>query len=159
MSTKFTVLLGIAACQASFQALVAVAIFVLFAIKYTLSFWMIAAVIFVYHGGSSLLEKSLGVKDWARCVHRLEHESMEHRVRDPDTLGSLLRPLCKDRAIVRDHSGNFVYNTPKLVSVHPEPTFLDVILRSPADGGTTKNLEILRCAQDDKASLSSRSLS
>ena len=112
MSTKFTVLLGIAACQASFQALVAVAIFVLFAIKYTLSFWMIAAVIFVYHGGSSLLEKSLGVKDWARCVHRLEHESMEHRVRDPDTLGSLLRPLCKDRAIVRDHSGNFVYNTP-----------------------------------------------
>ena len=31
--------------------------------------------------------------------------------------------------------------------------FLDVILRSPADGGTTKNLEILRPAQDDSSSL------
>jgi hypothetical protein len=27
--------------------------------------------------------------------------------------------------------------------------FLDVILRSPASGGTTKNLEILRYTQDD----------
>jgi len=73
MSAKFAVLLGIATSQAGFHTLFAVAIFVLFAIKYTFSFWMIAAVIFVYHGASSLLEKSLGVKDWAHCIHRLEH--------------------------------------------------------------------------------------
>jgi hypothetical protein len=62
MRAKFTVFLRIAAGQASFQTLVAVAIFILIAIKYTLSFWMIAAVKFIYHGGSSLLEKSLWVK-------------------------------------------------------------------------------------------------
>jgi hypothetical protein len=33
-----------------------------------------------------------------------------------------------------------------LNGAHPETLFLDVILRSPADGGTTKNLEILRGA-------------
>jgi hypothetical protein len=85
MRAKFTVFLRIAAGQASFQTLVAVAIFVLFAIKYTLSFWMIAAVTFIYHGGSSLLEKSLGVKDRAHWVSR-----MGHRVKDPDTPGSML---------------------------------------------------------------------
>ena len=31
-----------------------------------------------------------------------------------------------------------------LFSLHPETMFLDVILRSPANSGTTKNLEILR---------------
>ena len=42
-----------------------------------------------------------------------------------------------------------------LPSVHPETMSLDVILRSPANGGTTKNLivilaaEILRSAQND----------
>ena len=118
MRAKFTVFLRIAAGQASFQTLVAVAIFVLFAIKYTLSFWMIAAVTFIYHGGSSLLEKSLGVKDRAHWVRRMGHPStssgqVEHRVRDPDTLGSLLHARCKDRAIQQDHSGKFVYNTPK----------------------------------------------
>jgi len=85
MRAKFTVFLRIAAGQASFQTLVAVAIFVLFAIKYTLSFWMIAAVTFIYHGGSSLLEKSLGVKDRAHWVRR-----MGHRVKNPDTPGSIL---------------------------------------------------------------------
>jgi hypothetical protein len=85
MRAKFTVFLRIAAGQASFQTLVAVAIFVLFAIKYTLSFWMIAAVTFIYHGGSSLLEKSLGVKDRAHWVRR-----MGHRVKGPDTPGSML---------------------------------------------------------------------
>ena len=81
MRAKLTVFLRIAAGQASFQTLVAVAIFVLFAIKYTLSFWMIAAVTFIYHGGSSLLENYLGVKDRAHCV-RL----MRHRAKDPDYL-------------------------------------------------------------------------
>jgi hypothetical protein len=81
MRAKFTVFLRIAAGQASFQTLVAVAIFVLFAIKYTLSFWMIAAVTFIYHGGSSLLEKSLGVKDRAHWVRR-----MRHRAKDPNYL-------------------------------------------------------------------------
>ena len=94
MRAKFTVFLRIAAGQASFQTLVAVAIFVLFTIKYTLSFWMIAAVTFIYHGGSSLLEKSLGVKDRAHCVRRLRH-----RAKDPDTLGPMLdtkmEPFCK----------------------------------------------------------------
>ena len=94
MRAKFTVFLRIAAGQASFQTLVAVAIFVLFAIKYTLSFWMIATAIFVHHGGSSLLEKYLGVKDRAHCVRR-----MGHRVDDPDTVGSLLHaktePFCE----------------------------------------------------------------
>ena len=42
-----------------------------------------------------------------------------------------------------------------LVSSHPETAFMGVILRSPADGGATKNLlvngsaEILRFAQND----------
>ena len=42
-----------------------------------------------------------------------------------------------------------------LFSLHPETMFLDVILRSPAKSGTTKNLmvsataEILRSAQND----------
>ena len=45
------------------------------------------------------------------------------------------------------------------LSVHLETMFLDVILRSPANSGTTKNLEILRSAQDDTAELSLRSLS
>ena len=40
------------------------------------------------------------------------------------------------------------------MSVHPEIAFSDVILRSEA----TKNLEILHCTQDDKASLSWQSL-
>ena len=73
MRAKFTVFLRIAAGQASFQTLFAVAIFVLFAIKYALSFWMIAAVTFIYHGGSTLLEKPLAVKDRAHCVRRLRH--------------------------------------------------------------------------------------
>ena len=77
MRAKFTVFLRIAAGQASFQTLVAVAIFVLFTIKYTLSFWMIAAVTFIYHGGSSLLEKSLGVKDRAHCVRRMGHGAID----------------------------------------------------------------------------------
>ena len=85
MRAKFTVFLRIAAGQASFQTLFAVAIFVLFAIKYALSFWMIAAVTFIYHGGSSLLEKSIVVKDRAHCVHR-----MGDRAKDPDTLGFML---------------------------------------------------------------------
>jgi hypothetical protein len=72
---KFTVFLRIAAGQASFQTLLAVAIFVLFAIKYTLSFRMIAAVTFIYHGGSSLLEKSPGVKGWAHCMGRMGHRA------------------------------------------------------------------------------------
>jgi len=72
---KFTVFLRIAADQASFHTLVAVTIFVLFAIKYTLSFWMVAAVTSIYHGGSSLLEKSPGVKDWAHCVGRMGHRA------------------------------------------------------------------------------------
>jgi hypothetical protein len=33
-----------------------------------------------------------------------------------------------------------------------------VILRSPVSGGTTKNLEILRYAQDDRVAVFSRSL-
>jgi hypothetical protein len=73
MCAKSAVFLRIAAGQVRFQTLVAVAIFVLFAIKYTLSFWMIAAVTFIYHGGSSLLENYLGVKDLAHCVRRLGH--------------------------------------------------------------------------------------
>jgi hypothetical protein len=72
---KFTVFLRIAAGQAIFQTLVAVTILVLFAIKYTLSFWMIAAVTFIYHGGSSLLEKCISVKDRAHCVGRMEHRA------------------------------------------------------------------------------------
>jgi len=36
-------------------------------------------------------------------------------------------------------------------SGHPEIAFLDVILRSPASGGTTKNLEILRGACPESA--------
>jgi hypothetical protein len=62
MRSKFTVFLRIAAGQARLHTLVAVTIFVLIAIKRTLSFWMITAVTFIYHGASSLLEKSLGVK-------------------------------------------------------------------------------------------------
>jgi hypothetical protein len=73
MRAKFTVFLRIAAGQASFQTLVAVTIFVLITIKYALSFWMIAAVTFIYHGGSSLLEKSLVVKNRAHCVRRMAH--------------------------------------------------------------------------------------
>jgi hypothetical protein len=56
MRAKFTVFLRIVAGQATLQAFFAVAIFVLFTIKYALSFWMIAAVTFIYHGGSSLVE-------------------------------------------------------------------------------------------------------
>jgi hypothetical protein len=73
MRAKLTVFFGIAAGQASFQALLAVAIFVFFAIEYTFSFEMIAAVTFIHHGGSSLLEKSLGVKDRAHRVRCREH--------------------------------------------------------------------------------------
>jgi hypothetical protein len=94
MRAKFTVFLRIAAGQASFQTLFAVAIFVFFAIKYALSFWMIAAVTFIYHGGSSLLEKSLVVKDRAHCVRR-----MGDRAKDPNTLGFMFdaktEPFCK----------------------------------------------------------------
>ncbi|MEJ2365142.1 MAG: hypothetical protein P8017_10795 [Deltaproteobacteria bacterium] len=50
-------------------------------------------------------------------------------------------------------------NLEKIASVYPETMLVDVILRSPANGGTTKNLEILRCPQDDKAEISSRSSS
>ena len=85
MRAKFTVFLRIAAGQSSFQTLVAVTIFVLITIKHTLSFWMIAAVTFIYHGGSSLLEKPLGVKNRAHCVR-----CMGDRAKDPDTLGFML---------------------------------------------------------------------
>jgi hypothetical protein len=34
-------------------------------------------VTFIYHGGSSLLEKSPGVKDWAHCVGRMGHSAKE----------------------------------------------------------------------------------
>jgi hypothetical protein len=34
--------------------------------------------------------------------------------------------------------------TAKLLRLHPETMFLDVILRSPANSGTKKNYEILR---------------
>jgi hypothetical protein len=144
MSAKFTVVLRIAAGQASFQTLVAVAIFVLFTIKYTLSFRMIAAVTFIYHGERTLLQKYLGVKDRAHWVRR-----MGHRAKDPYMLCPHTRR--KDGAILQDHFGKFVYNAFKLVSVHPETMFLDVILRSKA----TKNpivgvaAEILRSAQND----------
>lgn len=94
MRAKFTVFLRIAAGQANFQTLVAVAIFVLFTIKYTLSFWMIAAVTFIYHGERTLLQKYLGVKDRAHCVRR-----MRHRAKDPGTLGPMLdaktEPFCE----------------------------------------------------------------
>jgi hypothetical protein len=41
-----------------------------------------------------------------------------------------------------------VSNNEQLITrVHPETVFSDVILRSPANSGTTKNLEILRPAQ------------
>ena len=81
MRAKFTVFLRIAAGQASFQTLVAVTIFELFTIQYTLSLWMIAAVTFIYHGERTLLQKYLGVKDRAHCVR-----FMGHRAKDPDYL-------------------------------------------------------------------------
>ena len=43
-----------------------------------------------------------------------------------------------------------------LLSLHPGTCFSLVILRSPANSGTTKNLEILRCAQDDRVERFSR---
>ena len=47
----------------------------------------------------------------------------------------------------------------QLLIVHQDNAFWGVILRSVAGGETTKNLEILRYAQDDIMSVSSRSLS
>ena len=55
---------------------------------------MIATAIFVHHGGSSLLEKYLGVKDRAHWLCR-----MRHRAKDPGTLDHMLdaktEPFCK----------------------------------------------------------------
>ena len=79
---------------------------------------MIAAVTFIYHGGCSLLEKLLGVKDEAPGVR-----PVEHRAKDPYSLGLSLHARSKDGAIVRDHSGNFVYNNPK-TSWLENPTLL-----------------------------------
>ena len=94
MSAKLTIQFRVSADLPSCQALVTVAIFVLFTIKHCFSCWMKATAIFVHHGGSSLLEKYLGVKDRAHCVRR-----MGHRVDDPDTVGSLLHaktePFCE----------------------------------------------------------------
>lgn len=94
MSAKLTIQFRVSAYLTICQALVTVAIFVLFTIKHCFSCWVKATAIFVHHGGSSLLEKYLGVKDRAHCVRR-----MRHRVKDPDTLGALLHaktePFCK----------------------------------------------------------------
>ena len=94
MSAKLTIQFRVSAAPTICQALVTVAIFVLFTIKHCFSCWMKATAIFVHHGDRSLLEKYLGVKDWAHCVRR-----MGHRVKDPDTLGSLrhakTEPFCK----------------------------------------------------------------
>jgi hypothetical protein len=94
MGAKFTVFIRIAAGQARLQTLVAVTIFVLIAIKHTLSFWMIAAVMFIYHGASSLLEKPLGVKDRTHCVRRIGHRAWSKSAKDPNHLlcSALLRP-------------------------------------------------------------------
>ena len=45
-----------------------------------------------------------------------------------------------------------------LGSIHPAAKYLYVILRSSADGGMTKNLEILRSAQDDITETAERGL-
>jgi len=94
MSAKLTIQFRVSADLTICQALVTVAIFVLFTIKHCFSCWMKATAIFVHHGDRSLLEKYLGVKDRAHCVRR-----MGHRVKDPDTLGALLHaktePFCK----------------------------------------------------------------
>jgi hypothetical protein len=45
------------------------------------------------------------------------------------------------------------FGTAKLVCADPETMFLDVILRSPANGGTTKNLEILRGVYPERLDL------
>jgi hypothetical protein len=94
MCAKSAVFLRIAAGQARFQTLVAVAIFVLFAIKYTLSFWMIAAVTFIYHGGSSLLENYLAVKELAHCVRLMRHRVKDHNTLDP-MLDAKTEPFCE----------------------------------------------------------------
>jgi hypothetical protein len=62
MSTELTVCLRVRADHSTCQTLLAVAVFVLFTINYGLLFWMIAAVIFVNHGGSNLV-KNPGPKD------------------------------------------------------------------------------------------------
>ena len=78
MSAKLTIQFRVSAAPTICQALVTVTIFVLFTIKYTFSFWMIAAVTFIYHGERTLLQKYLGVKDRAHCVRRMGHRAKDH---------------------------------------------------------------------------------
>jgi hypothetical protein len=66
MSAKLTIQFRVSAAPTICQALVTVAIFVLFTIKHCFSFWMKAAAIFVHHGERSLLKKCMHVKPWFR---------------------------------------------------------------------------------------------
>ena len=68
MSAEFTIKIRIRADQASLQTFFTVAVLVLFTIKYRLTLWMKAAVVFVDHGASSLLNKFFGVKLTAHSV-------------------------------------------------------------------------------------------
>jgi hypothetical protein len=57
------------------QALFAVAILALLAIKNTLAIWMKSAIILGYHGGCRVLKKCLYVKDWSHFVRRIGHRA------------------------------------------------------------------------------------
>jgi hypothetical protein len=62
VSAKFAIKFRVRADQGIYQTLPTVAVFVLLTIEYGLFFWMEAAVMFVDHSASNLIEKILEVK-------------------------------------------------------------------------------------------------
>jgi hypothetical protein len=73
VSAMFAVQFGVTAYYTFGQALFAVAMLALLAIKNTLSIWMKSAIILGYHGGCRVLKKYLHVKDQAHFVRRMGH--------------------------------------------------------------------------------------
>jgi hypothetical protein len=75
VSAMFAVQFGVTADYTFGQALFAVAMLALLAIKNTLSIWMKSAIILGYHGGCRVLKKCLHVKDQAHFVRRMGHRA------------------------------------------------------------------------------------
>jgi hypothetical protein len=75
VSAMFAVQFGVTADYTFGQALFAVAMLALLAIKNTLSIWMKSAIILGYHGGCRVLKKYLHVKDQAHFVRRMGHRA------------------------------------------------------------------------------------
>ena len=109
----FAVQFGVTADYTFGQALFAVAMLALLAIKNTLSIWMKSAIILGYHGGCRVLKKYVYVKDRARFVRPMGHRawSIEQKILTPLAPCSMLS--AKSEPFCRTISVNWFIISPK----------------------------------------------